>query len=195
MREASIERKTKETSIQMRVNIDGSGKSNITSEIGFLNHMLETFAKHAIFDLEANIIGDIHVDQHHTVEDTGIVLGEVIKKALGDKKGIRRAGFFIFPMDESLAGVAIDISGRPFLKWNVKFRSKKIGDLSTELIEDFFLGFTTSLGANLHIIAHYGRSDHHKTEAVFKAFARAMRAACEIDDRATGEIPSTKGTL
>jgi len=195
MRTASIKRETKETSIQMGVNIDGSGKSNITSEIGFLNHMLETFAKHAIFDLEANITGDIHVDQHHTVEDTGIALGEVIKKALGDKKGIKRAGFFVFPMDESLASVAIDISGRPFLKWNVKFRNKKIGDLSTELIEDFFLGFTTSLGANLHIVIHYGRSDHHKIEAVFKAFAKAMKTACEIDNRVYGEIPSTKGVL
>jgi len=195
MRTASIKRETKETSIQMRVNIDGSGKSNITSEIGFLNHMLETFAKHAIFDLEANITGDIQVDQHHTVEDTGIALGEVIKKALGDKKGIKRAGFFVFPMDESLASVAIDISGRPFLKWNVKFRNKKIGDLSTELIEDFFLGFTTFLGANLHIMIYYGRSDHHKIEAVFKAFAKAMKTACEIDNRVYGEIPSTKGVL
>ncbi len=195
MRIANIERKTKETFIRMTVNIDGSGKSSIISEIGFLNHMLETFAHHGIFDLEANIKGDIHVDQHHTVEDTGITLGEVIRKALGDKKGIKRAGFFTFPMDESLASVAIDISGRPFLKWDVKFQNKKVGDLSTELLEDLFSGFASSLGANLHIKIHYGRSDHHKIEAIFKALAKAMKIACEVEDRLNNKIPSTKGTL
>jgi len=195
MRIASIERKTRETSIKMRVNIDGSGKYNISSEIGFLNHMLETFANHALFDLEANIVGDIHVDQHHTVEDVGIALGEVIKKALGEKRGINRAGFFIYPMDESLVSVAIDISGRPFLKWDVKFRNNKVGDLSTELLENFFLGFATSLGANLHIKTHYGRSDHHKIEAIFKALAKSMKIACEWEKRLNDKIPSTKGIL
>lgn len=195
MRTATVERNTKETQIKITLNIDGAGKSRVVSEIGFLNHMLETFAKHGIFDLEAEIHGDLQVDQHHTVEDSGIVLGEAFKKALAEKRGIKRAGFFIYPMDEALATVAVDISGRPFLKWDTKFKNKKVGDLSTELLEDFFQGFAKALGANLHVLVHYGRSDHHKIEAIFKALAKAMKTACEVEKRLKNEIPSTKGLL
>ncbi len=195
MRVAEIKRETKETRIHIKLNLDGSGKIAIQSPIGFLTHMLDTLARHGGFDLEATIEGDLHVDQHHTVEDTGIVLGEAIKQALGDKRGINRAGFFIFPMDEALARVALDISGRPFLKYKAKLKSKKIGDLQTDLVEDFFLGFANALGANLHIKVVYGRSDHHKVEAIFKALARALKMACQIDPRMANEIPSTKGTV
>ena len=195
MRSASISRETRETRIAMTVNLDGRGESEIVSPIGFLTHMLETFARHGIFDLQANIEGDLEVDQHHTVEDCGIVLGEVFKKALGDKRGIKRAGFFIYPMDEALATVAIDISGRSFLKLEAEFSNARVGELEIELLEDFFLGFSGALGANLHIRVHYGRSDHHKIEAVFKALAKAMKSACEIEPRIAGTIPSTKGVL
>ena len=195
MRSASISRETRETRIAMSVNLDGRGESEIVSPIGFLTHMLETFARHGIFDLQADIEGDLEVDQHHTVEDCGIVLGEVFKKALGDKRGIKRAGFFIYPMDEALATVAIDISGRSFLKLEAEFSNARVGELEIELLEDFFLGFSGALGANLHIRVHYGRSDHHKIEAVFKALAKAMKSACEIEPRIAGTIPSTKGVL
>ena len=195
MRTASVNRKTRETRIRMTLNLDGTGQSGIRSEIGFLNHMLETFAKHGLFDLEAEIEGDLHVGQHHTVEDSGLVLGEVFKKALGPKRGIQRSGCSIYPMDEALATVAVDLSGRPFLKWAAKFKNKRVGDLSTELLEDFFLGFVNALGANLHVLVHHGRSDHHKIEAVFKGLAKAMKAACEIEARAKTEVPSTKGVL
>ncbi len=195
MRKASIKRNTRETQIKIDLNIEGSGKSSITSEIGFLNHLLETFAKHGIFDLKVEIRGDLHVDQHHTTEDTGIVLGDAFKKALGDKRGIRRAGYFIHPMDEALAMVAIDISGRSFLKWDVEFADKKVGDLDVELLEDFFLAFANALGANLHVRVEYGRSDHHKTEAIFKALAKSVKMACEIEPRLKDDVPSTKGVL
>ena len=195
MRKASLKRETKETQIKMSLNVDGTGKSTIKSGIGFLNHMLETFSRHGLFDLKADIKGDLHIDAHHTVEDTGIVLGEIFKKALGEKRGIRRAGFFVYPMDESLATVALDISGRPFLVWSAEFEHEKVGDLPLELLEDFFLGFVNGLGLNLHVEVHYGRSDHHKVEAVFKALAKAMKDACEIDPRQAGQIPSTKGVL
>ena len=195
MRSASISRETRETRIAMSVNLDGRGESEIVSPIGFLTHMLETFARHGIFDLQANIEGDLEVDQHHTVEDCGIVLGEVFKKALGDKRGIKRAGFFIYPMDEALATVAIDISGRSFLKLEAEFSNARVGELEVELLEDFFLGFSGALGANLHIRVHYGRSDHHKVEAVFKALSKAMKSACEIEPRIADTIPSTKGVL
>jgi imidazoleglycerol-phosphate dehydratase len=195
LRKASIKRNTRETQIKIDLNIDGSGKSSITSEIGFLNHMLETFAKHGIFDLKVEIRGDLHVDQHHTTEDTGIVLGDAFKKALGDKRGIRRAGYFIHPMDEALAMVAIDISGRSFLKWDVEFADKRVGDLDVELLEDFFLAFANALGANLHVRVEYGRSDHHKAEAIFKALAKSMKMACEIEPRLKDDVPSTKGVL
>ncbi len=195
MRKATIKRNTSETQIVMALNIDGRGQSKIDSPIGFLTHMLESFAKHAIFDLEATINGDMHVDAHHTVEDTGIALGEVVKSALGEKRGIQRAGFWMYPMDEALATVALDLSGRPFLVWEVDFSTRSIGDLPTELFEDFFLGFTNALGANLHVKVHYGRSDHHKIEAVFKALAKSLKMACAIEPRIKNEIPSTKGKL
>jgi imidazoleglycerol-phosphate dehydratase len=195
MRKTTIKRNTSETQISITLNIDGSGKSKIDSPIGFLTHMLESFAKHAIFDLEASIRGDMHVDAHHTVEDTGIALGEALKSALGEKRGIQRAGFWMYPMDEALATVALDLSGRPFLVWDVDFSTPAIGNLPTELFEDFFLGFTNALGANLHVKVHYGRSDHHKIEAVFKALAKSLKMACTIEPRIKNEIPSTKGKL
>jgi imidazoleglycerol-phosphate dehydratase len=195
MRKATVERKSKETQIKIKLNIDGTGRSNVASDIGFFNHLLETFAKHGLFDIDARIKGDIHVDQHHMVEDTGIAIGETFKQALGAKKGIKRAGFFVYPMDESLVMVAVDISGRPYLKIDAKFLNKKVGDFSTDSLEDFFQGFISSLGATLHIRVYYGRSDHHKIEAIFKALGKALKAACEKDKRLKNEIPSTKGIL
>ncbi|HQV32156.1 MAG TPA: imidazoleglycerol-phosphate dehydratase HisB [Calditrichia bacterium] len=195
MRTANITRETRETQISISLDLDGTGKAEIDSPLGFLNHMLDTLARHGAFDLKATIRGDLEVDQHHTVEDCGIVLGEAFKAALGDKRGIRRAGFFIYPMDESLAQVALDLSGRPYLRWEVPFANRTVGELELALFEDFFLGLTNALGINLHISVPYGRSDHHKIEAVFKAFTKAMRMACEIDPRTAGEIPSTKGVI
>lgn len=195
MRVSNIERDTKETHIKIRLNIDGSGKSKIASEMGFFNHMLETFAKHGLFDVRAEIKGDTKVDQHHSVEDVGIGLGNAFKSALGNKKGLKRAGFFIYPMDEALVMAAIDISGRPYLKMDAKFGNKKVGDLPTELLEDFFQGFVSSLGATLHIQVYYGRSDHHKIEALFKAFGKALKEACEVEKRLKNQVPSTKGIL
>ncbi|MGB3477767.1 MAG: imidazoleglycerol-phosphate dehydratase HisB [bacterium] len=195
MRSAKVNRKTRETDIKIKINIDGAGKSRINSQIGFLSHMLETFAKHGLFDIDAEIKGDVHVDQHHTVEDTGIALGQAFKNGLGNKKGLRRAGFFIYPMDEALVLAAIDLSGRPYLKMDAKFKGKKIGDLYIDSLEDFFQGFVSALGANLHIKVYYGRSDHHKVEAIFKAFGRSLYQACEIERRLKGKIPSTKGQL
>lgn len=195
MRTATIHRKTSETDIRIVLNVDGTGEARIDSPLGFLNHMLETFARHGHFDIEAAIRGDLHVDQHHTVEDTGIVLGEAFREALGDKKGIERAGFFLYPMDEALARAALDLSGRPALVWDVAFTHDTVGGLALELFEDFFLGLVNSLAMNLHVKVEYGRSDHHKIEAVYKAVARAMRAACSIDPRRPDAIPSTKGVL
>jgi imidazoleglycerol-phosphate dehydratase len=186
-----IDRRTEETYIKIELDLDGTGQCQVSSKIGFLNHMLETLAKHGLFDLRAKIEGDLEVDQHHTVEDTGIALGQAFKEALGDKGGIKRAGFFVFPMDESLAAVAVDLSGRPFLRMDVKFRNRKVGDFNTDLLEDFFQGFVTAAGADLHIKAQ-GRSDHHKIEAIFKALARALKEACEVEGRG---IRSTKGAL
>jgi len=191
MRTADINRKTKETSIKIKLDLDGSGQSKITGDIGFLNHMLETLAKHGRFDLEAEITGDLKVDQHHTIEDTGITLGQAFKSALNEKKGIKRAGFFVFPMDESLAMASADISGRPYLKIEAKFKNKKVGDFNTDTLTDFFMGFCSALGASLHIKV-YGRSDHHKIEAIFKATGRALKECCELEGE---EIPSTKGVL
>ena len=195
MRRATIERESKETQIKIKLNIEGTGRSNVASDIGFFNHLLETFIKHGLFDMDAKIKGDIHVDQHHIVEDTGIALGEAFKRALGAKKGIKRAGFFVYPMDESLVMVAVDISGRPYLKIDAKFLNKKVGDFATDSLEDFLQGFATSLGATLHIRVYYGRSDHHKIEAIFKALGKALKEACEKDKRLKNEIPSTKGIL
>jgi imidazoleglycerol phosphate dehydratase HisB len=195
MRKSEVERKTKETEIKVSLNIDGCGKSEIKTEIGFLKHMLETFSKHSLIDLNMDIKGDLHVDEHHTIEDAGITLGQALKKALGEKRGIRRSGFCIYPMDETLVTTAIDLSGRPYLKFIAEFDNQKLGDFPTDLTEDFFAGLTNSLEANIHIKIDYGRSDHHKIEAIFKSFAKALRNACEIDERIKNEIPSTKGVI
>ncbi len=195
MRSAEVKRQTKETNIKIKINLDRSRRPRITSKIGFLNHMLETFAHHSFFEIKADIKGDLHVDQHHLIEDAGITLGEAFKRALGDKRGIRRTGFFVYPMDEALAMVAIDISGRPFLKMDVKLRRKRVGDFNTDTLEDFFHGFVTALAATLHIKIYYGRSDHHKIESIFKAFGKAMKDACAVEPRMRHKIPSTKGKI
>lgn len=195
MRQASIMRKTKETNIAIKLNLDGTGRSIITCDLGFFAHMLETVSRHGLFDITARLRGDIHVDQHHVVEDTGIALGEAFGKALSSKRGIARAGYFLFPMDETLASAAIDISGRPYLKLDARFRNKRCGDFNLELLSDFFKGFTDALRATLHIKVHYGRSDHHKAEAIFKAFAKALRQACSREARGKNVIPSTKGRV
>ena len=195
MRLAKVERKTKETDIKVVLNIDGKGKSDIATGTGFFDHMLVSFAKHGLFDLEIAAKGDLKVDQHHTIEDVGIVLGESFRKALGDKKGINRSGYFIYPMDESLAIAAVDIGGRPYLKFSGKFKRRFCGDFDTDLVEDFFYGFSVGLGANVAMKIDYGRSDHHKIEALFKAFAKSMKTACSKDKRAKNELPSTKGLI
>ncbi len=195
MRKAKIERKTKETQITLDLKIEGSGKYEIENPIGFLTHVLENFSKHGLFDIKMKAKGDLEVDQHHLVEDCGIVLGQAFKKALGDKKGINRAGYFVYPMDEALAVLAIDISGRPYLQFDVKFKRRFCGDLDTDLLEDFFQGFATGLSANVVVRMPYGRNDHHKIEAIFKAFGKAMKMACSKDKKAKESIPSTKGLI
>ena len=195
MRTAKISRKTKETEIEAKVNIGGKGKYKIETPIGFFTHMLESFAKHGLFDIKLNVKGDLEVDQHHIIEDTGIVLGQAFSKALGDRKGINRAGYFLFPMDDALAIVAMDISGRPYLKFEGKLRRRYCGDFDIDLLEDFFYGFSVGLQANLAVKIEYGRSNHHKIEALFKAFAKAMKMACSRDKRALNEMPSTKGLM
>jgi imidazoleglycerol-phosphate dehydratase len=195
MREASIERNTKETQISGKLRIEGEGKYQISTGIRFLDHMLELFGKHGAFDLDLNARGDLDVDQHHTVEDTGIVLGDLFSKALGDRRGINRAGYFVQPMDETLALAAVDLGGRPALVYDQQVNVIHVGDLQTELLEDFFSGFVNHAGANLHVKVMYGRSNHHKIEAIFKCFARAMRFACSTDERLKDQLPSTKGLL
>jgi imidazoleglycerol-phosphate dehydratase len=195
MREAAVERNTKETQIKGRLRIEGSGTYQVSTGIRFLDHMLELFSKHGAVDLELEARGDLDVDQHHTVEDTGIVLGDLFSKALGDRRGINRAGYFLQPMDESLAAVAVDLGGRPALVYDQQVNVVMVGDLQTELLEDFFGGFTHHAGANLHAKVLYGRSNHHKIEAIFKCFARAMRYACSTDEGLKDQLPSTKGLL
>ena len=194
-RTASLHRKTAETDIRIRLNLDGQGRYEITTGIRFLDHMLELFTRHGGFDLELKAAGDLDVDQHHTVEDIGIVLGHAVKEALGSKKGVNRAGYFLMPMDETLAVAAIDLSGRPYLVLRAPLKVRQVGDLQAELIEDFFHGFATSAGANVHLKVAYGRSSHHAVEALFKAFARALRYACSRDVRLKKQLPSTKGLL
>ena len=191
---AEISRKTKETDINLKLNLDGSGKSAIHTGIGFFDHMLEGFAKHGFFDLDCTVDGDLHVDGHHTVEDTGIVLGEAIKKAVGDKKGMKRYGFFILPMDDALALCAIDICGRPYLNFECDFTVHNVGGLDTELIREFFYAVSYSAGMNLHIKLLAGINNHHIAEAVFKAFAKALDQAVSMDERIEGVL-STKGSL
>jgi imidazoleglycerol-phosphate dehydratase len=195
MRKASIERITKETQIRATLAIDGKGRYSISTGVRFLDHMLELFTRHGAFDLELKASGDLDVDQHHTVEDAGIVLGQLFKQALGDKRGINRAGYFVMPMDETLAVVAVDLSGRPALVYKDLVRVRLVGDLQTELVHDFFDGFVAQAGANLHVKVLYGRSNHHKIEAVFKCFARAMKFACSRDKSLGNQLPSTKGLL
>lgn len=195
MRNASIERNTKETQIKGSFAIDGTGQYDISTGIRFFDHMLELFAKHGAFDLKLYATGDLDVDQHHTVEDVGIVLGQLVSQALGDRRGINRAGYFVLPMDETLAVVALDLGGRPALVYKDLVRVRLVGDLQTELVEDFFSGFVAHAGANLHAKVLYGRSNHHKIEAIFKCFARALRYACSIDERLKDQLPSTKGLL
>lgn len=194
-RTAEIDRKTAETDIQLSINLDGSGQSDIQTGVGFFDHMLELFAKHAVIDLTVRANGDLHVDQHHTVEDTGICLGQAVKEALGDKAGIRRYGHFTLPMEETLVNVAIDLSGRYYMVFNADFPSSKIGDFDSELVEDFWQAFAANVLGNYHVNVHYGRNSHHISEGIFKCTARALRMAIEADDRMQGVIPSTKGTL
>ncbi|MEW6610284.1 MAG: imidazoleglycerol-phosphate dehydratase HisB [Patescibacteria group bacterium] len=191
---ATINRETTETDISVTVNLDGTGKYQVETGIGFLNHMLELFSKHSLIDLTVKAKGDLKIDEHHTVEDIGICLGEALRKAVGDKKGIERYGFLL-PMDEALAEVAIDLGGRSLLVWNVTFKREKIGDMPTELFEDFFKAIADNLQANIHINVKYGRNEHHIAESVFKSFARAMRFAVSRDKRAKDLLPFTKGKL
>ncbi len=195
IRKASIERLTTETQISGNLTIEGSGKYNVSTGIRFFDHMLELFTKHGGFDLTLKANGDLDVDQHHTVEDVGIALGQLFAKALGDRKGINRAGYFVLPMDETLAVVAVDLGGRPALVYKDLVKVRLVGDLQTELVEDFFGGFVNHAGANLHAKILYGRSNHHKIEAIFKCFARAMRYASSHDERLKNLLPSTKGLL
>ena len=195
MRKASIERNTNETRIRGSLTLEGRGRAQVATGIRFLDHMLELFARHGGFDLVLEAQGDLDVDQHHTVEDAGIVLGQLFAKALGDRKGINRAGYFVLPMDETLAVVAVDLGGRPALVYKDLVKVRLVGDLQTELVEDFFGGFVNHAGANLHAKVLYGRSNHHKIEAIFKCFARAMKYACSTDKRLRDQLPSTKGLL
>jgi imidazoleglycerol-phosphate dehydratase len=194
-RSAKIHRKTNETEIRLKLNLDGRGKSRVSTGIRFFDHMLDLVARHGAFDLEITAKGDLDVDQHHTVEDVGIALGEAVLKALGSKRGILRAGYFLMPMDETLAAAAVDLGGRPYCVVDAKISAKLVGDFQTELTEDFFQGFAQAARANVHLRALYGRSSHHQVEAIFKAFARALRFAVARDKRLRSVLPSTKGLL
>ncbi len=195
MRRATIDRVTTETSIALKLSIDGKGRYDVRTGIRFLDHMLELFSRHGGFDLELRATGDLDVDQHHTVEDMGIALGEAVSAALGNRRGINRAGYFVMPMDEALAVAAVDLSGRIHAVVDLKLKVKTVGDLQAELVHDFFEGFAQGARANVHVKVLYGRSSHHHVEAVFKAFARALRVACARDRRMARMLPSTKGLL
>lgn len=195
MREATIKRKTNETDVSATINLDGTGKFDITTGVGFFDHMLEQLARHALMDITLSCKGDLHVDQHHTVEDCGIALGQAFAQALGDKKGITRYGSCDLPMDETLTRVALDISGRPFLVWQVEFSRDKIGDMDTELFREWFQAFHQHAGITLHVTNIYGDNNHHIAETCFKALARSLRVALSIDEAQKDRIPSTKGTL
>ena len=195
MRIAKVNRKTKETSIEAEVNLDGKGVYNIETGIGFLNHMLEQLSKHSLVDINLKAKGDLHIDLHHTTEDSGIVIGEAIAKALGDKKGIKRYAHAYIPMDETLSRVSLDISNRPYLVWNVKLKVEKLGEMDTELFKEWFQAFSQSAGITLHIENIYGDNSHHIIESCFKGLARALRFALEKDARAGDSLPSTKGIL
>lgn len=195
MRRSRIRRKTRETDILLSVDLAGTGQSRINTPIGFLTHMLETLSRHSGFDLEARVKGDLHVDQHHLVEDTALVLGQALAQALADKRGIGRMGFFICPMDDALALVSLDLSGRPFLRFEAGFRARRVGDMNVDLVEDFFHGLSSALSANIHVKVLTGRSDHHKVEAIFKALAKSLGQACAVARGSRRRIPSTKGIL
>ena len=195
MRRAVIDRRTTESRISIRLNLDGKGRYNVSTGIRFLDHMLELVARHGAFDLKLQADGDLDVDQHHTVEDIGIAFGESVSKAVGSRRGINRAGYFVMPMDETLGVAAIDLSGRVHAVVDLKLRVRRVGDLQAELVHDFFDGFAQGAGANVHVKVLYGRSSHHQVEAIFKAFARALRVACSRDRQLGRGLPSTKGLL
>ncbi|MCB5174758.1 imidazoleglycerol-phosphate dehydratase HisB [Microvirga lenta] len=195
MRSASVSRRTAETDIVLSIALDGTGKAEISTGVGFLDHMLELFARHGLFDLTVTVKGDLHVDQHHTTEDTGIALGQALLQALGDKKGITRYADIHLPMDETLTRIAVDISGRPFLVFRTAFPTEKIGAFDTELVREFFQAFAVNAGLTLHVETLYGANSHHIAESCFKGLARALRQAVAVDPREEGRVPSTKGTL
>jgi imidazoleglycerol-phosphate dehydratase len=195
MREASVSRRTAETDVAVAVALDGTGKAEISTGIGFLNHMLELLARHALIDLTVRVTGDLQVDQHHTTEDAGIALGQAVAQALGDKKGIARYACIHLPMDETLSRVALDISGRPFLVFRTAFPTEKVGAFDTELVREFFQAFAMNAGVTLHVETLYGENSHHIAESCFKGLARALRHAVAVDPREAGRVPSTKGTL
>jgi imidazoleglycerol-phosphate dehydratase len=193
-RTAQIQRKTAETDIKLNLNLDGSGVSETQTGVGFLDHMMDLFARHGAFDVQVNCQGDLHVDQHHSVEDVGICLGQAVRQALGDKVGIHRYGHFTLPMEETLVTVSLDLSGRFYLVFDAEFPTEKIGEFDSQLVEDFWQAFAANALCNFHVVLHHGRNSHHISEAVFKAAARALRMAVSTDSRMTG-VPSTKGTL
>lgn len=195
MRQATVERKTKETQIRTSVNLDGTGAYTVSTGIGFLDHMLEQLSRHSLMDIDLKAQGDLHIDFHHTTEDTGWTIGEAVAKALGDRKGITRYGHAYIPMDETLTRVALDFSGRPYLIWKVEFTKPKLGDMDTELFKEWFQAFSQSAGVTLHVENLYGENNHHIVESCYKGLARALRAAIEIDPRKADAIPSTKGVL
>lgn len=194
-RTATVERKTKETSIKATVNLDGTGRYKVSTGIGFLDHMLEQLSRHSLIDIDLEARGDLHIDFHHTTEDTGIVIGEAVSKALGNRAGIKRYGDAMIPMDETLTRVALDASNRPYLIWKVAFSRAKLGEMDTELFKEWFQAFAQSAGLTLHIENIYGENNHHIVESCYKGVARALRQAVELDPRKLGEVPSTKGTL
>ena len=195
MRSASVSRRTNETDISVSLGIDGSGRASVATGIGFLDHMLELFGRHALFDVDVKVTGDLHIDGHHTTEDTGIALGQAFAKALGDKKGIARYASLHLPMDETLTRVAVDLSGRPFLVFRTSFPTEKVGGFDTELVREFFIAFAMNAGATLHVETLYGDNSHHIAESCFKGLARALRQAVSVDPREGERIPSTKGAL
>ncbi len=195
MRTGTVHRATAETSIDVRVDLDGTGAYSISTGIGFFDHMLEQLSRHSLIDLDVKTVGDLHIDQHHTVEDTGLAIGEAVAQALGEKRGIRRYADALSPMDETLTRVALDISGRPFLVWKAEFSQKRLGEMDTEMFEHFFHSFAQTAGLTLHVETLYGANNHHIAESAFKGLARALREAVEIDPRKADNIPSTKGIL
>ncbi len=195
MRTGTVHRATAETQIDVRVDLDGTGTYSVSTGIGFFDHMLEQLSRHSLIDMEVRTVGDLHIDQHHTVEDTGLAIGEAVRHALGEKRGIRRYADALSPMDETLTRVALDISGRPFLVWKVDFSQKRLGEMDTEMIEHFFHSFAQTAGLTLHVECLYGSNNHHIAESAFKGLARSLREAVELDPRKADAIPSTKGVL